>query len=164
MERPKIKIELEPIDKLIELIGFLGLIALIVLPIYYFGKLPETIPSHFGANGAPDGYSGKNTIWILPIIGTLMYIGMFWLNKYPHKFNFPQKVTKENAKRLYTTGTKMIRILNVITTCFFAYITYATIQTSLESQSGLGNWFVPLVLILTLGFTGYFLFKSMSRK
>ena len=68
MERPKLKIELAPVDKATELIGIIGLLILIALPIYFFDKLPEIIPRHFAANGEPDGFSGKGIIWTLPII------------------------------------------------------------------------------------------------
>ncbi|MGB5507291.1 MAG: hypothetical protein WBM95_00145, partial [Robiginitalea sp.] len=105
----------------------------------------------------------KGIIWTLPIIGFTMFIGLYWLNKYPHIFNYPQKVTKENAKRLYTTGTRMIRTLNALITCLFAYITYSTIQVALGNQSGLGTWFLPIFMISTLGTTAYFLYRSMKK-
>lgn len=164
MERPRIKIEKNLVDIATEIIGILGLILLIGLPLYYFDKLPETIPRHFGANGQPDGFSGKGIIWTLPIIGIVMYIGIFWLNKYPHIFNYPQQVTKENAERLYKIVTRMIRTLNAIISCVFAYITYSTIQTALGNQNGLGAWFNLVFMILMFGITGYFLYKSMSKK
>ena len=164
MERPQLKIELEPIDKASELLGILGLLLLIGLPIYYFDKLPETIPRHFGANGEPDGFSGKGIIWALPAIGFIMYVGMFWLTKYPHIFNYPQQVTRENAKSLYTAGTRMVRTLNTIISCIFAYITYSTIQTALGNKSGLGTLFMLIFTIVILGTIGYFLYKSMSKK
>lgn len=164
MERPIIKIKKTSIDIVTEIIGVLGLILLIGLPLYYFDKLPETIPRHYGANGEPDGYSGKRMIWTLPIIGITMYLGMFWLNKYPHLFNYPQQVTKENAEILYTVGTKMIRTLNAIITCVFAYITYSTIQTAVGNQNGLGVWFIPVFLILIFGLTAYFIYKSRIKK
>lgn len=163
MKRPKLKIELEPIDKVMEFFGFLGLLILIILPIYFFDKLPETIPIHYGAKGMPDGFGGKEAIWLVPIIGLIIYFGLIWINKYPHAFNYTQKVTKENARRLYTNSTRMIRILNAIITGIFAYITYSTIQTALGNQNGLGNWFLLIFLILTLGTTGYFFLKSTSK-
>jgi uncharacterized membrane protein len=163
MERPKIKVALEPIDKIIERLGIIGLVILIGLPLFYFDKLPETIPRHFGADGKPDAFSGKGIIWTLPVIGFAMYAGLFWLNRYPHIFNYPQKVTQENAKRLYTVGKRMIRTLNTLITCLFAYITFSTIQVALGNQSGLGTWFLPNFMILTLGTTAYFLSRLMKR-
>lgn len=163
MERPKMKIELEPIDKIIEWLGVLGLVILIGLPLYYFDQLPSTIPRHFGADGEPDAFSGKGIIWTLPVIGFVMYAGLFLLNKNPHIFNYPQKITQENAKRLYTIGTRMIRTLNTLITWVFAYITYATVQVALGNQSGLGTWFLPLFMISTLGITAYFLYMLMKK-
>ena len=157
MERPRISIKLEPIDLIIEGIGILGLIALITLPFMYYNLLPETIPRHFGITGEVDAYSGKGLIWILPLIGILMYVGMFWLNKYPHIFNYPQEITKENAERQYKMATRMIRVLNAIITCVFAYITYTIIQTALGNQEGLGSLFTPVFLILVFGTLVYFL-------
>ena len=164
MERPKLKIELEAIDKITELIGVVGLLLLVGLPTYFFGTLPDMIPSHYGANGDPDAFKGGETIWTLPIIGVIMYCGLFWLNKYPHLFNYPQQITKENAERLYTVGTRMIRTINALVTWVFVYITYSTIQTTLGNQDGLGVWFTPLLMIMMFGTTMFFLYKSMREK
>lgn len=164
MKRPKINIELEPIDRVIELIGFIALLILIGLPLYYYQKLPDTIPTHFGANGEPDGYSGKNMLWLMPILGTVMFVGMYWLNKVPHIFNYPQEVTQENAQRLYTMATRMIRSLNALMTSFFAYMTFSTIHTALGNSSGLGVWFAPVFIAVTLGVTGYFVYRSSQAK
>jgi len=110
MDRPKLKIELESIDKVIEVIGIIGLILLIGLPIIYFSELPETIPRHFGFNGQPDGFSGRGIIWTLPIIGVIMYVGMFWLNKYPHTFNYPQQISNKNDENFECTNSLYICI------------------------------------------------------
>jgi len=160
LDKPRIEIKLRPIDRVIEAIGVLALILLIALPLYYFDKLPETIPRHFGPNGEPDAYSGKSIIWTLPIIGVIMYFGLYWLNKYPHVFNYPKQVTTENARSLYTYGTRMIRTLNTIIACLFTYITYATIQVALGYQTGLGNWFMSIFITLIFGSIGYFSYKS----
>lgn len=162
MKRPRIKIELEPIDRIIEAIGVIGLILLIGLPIFYFSQLPEIIPTHFNAKGEPDGFNGKASIWLLPICGFLIHLGLFWINKYPHKFNFPQKLTEENAEKLYRIATRMTRVLNTIILLVFAYLTYSTIQIGLENQNGLGPLFLPIFILLIIGTIGYFTVKSMK--
>ncbi len=163
MNRPKIKIELDLIDKIIEGIGILGILLLIGLPIIYYGDLPDTIPRHFGLNGEPDGFSGKGIIWTLPILGSIMYIGMVILNKHPHIFNYPKKITEENAERLYRITTKLIRFLNTAIVCIFSYMTYATIRTALGKQGGMGNYFILVFLILIIGILGYFLIKMINK-
>ena len=79
-------------------------------------------------------------------------------------FNYPQQITKENAERLYTVGTGMIRTINALVTWVFVYITYSTIQTALGNQDGLGVWFTPLFMIMMFGTTMFFLYKSMREK
>jgi len=160
MSRPNIKVKLQSFDHVVEAMGIIALIVLIALPFVYYSDLPDIIPSHFGASGKADGFSNKKFIWLLPILGTVMYYGMYRLNQYPHLFNFPQKVTEENAERLYTTASRMIRVLNVSIVCVFAIITHATIQTALEKQNGLGSWFIPVFLIFTFGMTFYFLYQT----
>ena len=162
--RPRLKIKLKSIDIAFEWIGIIGLLLLIGLPVYFYSKLPEIIPSHFAINGEPDKFSEKEVIWILPTIGIVLYLGLLWLNKFPHIFNYPQKVTSENAKRLYTISTRMIRVLNAVMSCTFAYISYSTIQISLGNQFELGSWFIPIFMILMLGPMAFSLYKSFGKK
>ncbi len=154
---------LDSFDKTIEVIGFIGLLLLIGIPIIYYGKLPENIPTHFDLNGQADGFGSRGMIWILPAIGVLTYIGLFFLNKYPHVFNYPQKVTPENAERLYRIATKMTRILNTLIVCFSAYITYSIIQTALGNQEGLGVGYAITFVVLIMGISGFSLFKSLEK-
>ncbi len=162
--QPKINIEPEPIDWAIELIGIIAIILLSGLPMYYFDSLPDEIPSHFDISGNPDGYSGKGIIWLLPAVGLVMYVGLYFLNRYPHIFNYLITITQENALRQYKLATRFIRLLNTIVACLFCYITYATIQTAIGSQSGLGNYSVVFFLVSIFGVIGIYFYKSIKYK
>ncbi len=151
-------------DIVVEIVGVFGVILLVALPLYYFDKLPEIIPNHFGANGEPDGFGDKRVIWSLPIIGVVMYVGMSWLNNYPHIFNYPQQITKENAEKFYTIGTKMLRVLNTLITCVCVFMTYSIIQTALGNQNGLGFWFTLIFFALIFGVVGYYMYKLVKKK
>jgi len=163
MERPRIRIEPEPFDQFLDAAGFLALAVLIGLPLYYYESLPDIIPRHFGADGTPDGYSGKAIIWTLPLIGALMFFGMRWISGKPHWFNYTQKITQENAAYQYRNAVRMIRVMNTMITGAFAYMCSATIMTALGEQEGLGNYFTPVFLIILFGALGYFLIRA-SRK
>ena len=164
MTRPKIKIPKDQIDKLVEILGIAVLFFTIVFPVISYNQLPDSIPRHFDINGQPDAYGSKWLIFILPLIGIVLYTGLTILNRYPHIFNYPTKVTEENAERLYKNATKLVRILNTLTISIFAYITYVTIQTGLGKQSGLGNYFFIAFLILFSVPIGFFIIKSMKSK
>ena len=51
MERPKLKFKLKPVDYLMEIVGYLGLVLLIAVPTFYFNLLPDKLPSHFNSLG-----------------------------------------------------------------------------------------------------------------
>lgn len=164
MQRPKINIELDAMDKLVQIIGVIGIIVLIGLPVLYYDDLPNTIPTHFGVSGQADDYTGKAMIWMLPVIGVVLYVIMSMLNSRPHLFNYPTLITEENARRQYTIASKMIRLLNAIIMCVLAYLAYSSIHIGLGTQSGLGSNFILIFMIVMLSTTGYFLYKSISNK
>lgn len=164
MTKPKIKIPLDFSDKVLEGLGWIGAGLLIFLPIYYYGALPEIIPHHFNAHGKPDGFGSKGILWFLPIIGVVTYVGLAILNKYPHTFNYLHKITAENAERSYTNATKMIRVLNTSIVCFFALITYFTIQISLGNTTQIPPYYLYGFLCLILGLTSYYVVKSLKAK
>ena len=160
MKHPKRTVRLEPVDKALNALGVIGLVLLLALPAYYYPSLPETIPRHFDAAGQPDAYSSKAVIWVLPAVGTLLFLGLQWLCRYPHTFNYNVPITEQNAEAQYRIATRMIRSLAAVITCTFAYIAYATIQVALGQQSGLGGFFTPVFLVVLFGVIGYFIWRS----
>ena len=163
MDKPRIKIELDISDWIIEIIGATFLVLMIWFPLYYFHELPDTIPIHFNASGEADGFSKKNTLWILPVIGLVMYIGMFFLNKFPHIFNYPKEITEENAERQYRIATKLIRTINMLIAVSFFYIGHRTIQTALNEQDGLGTFFLPIFLLTIFGTIGIYMYQALKK-
>ncbi len=164
MPRPRLNIELDSQDRIIEAIGAVAIILLIALPAYYYGQLPESIPGHYDWRGQPDSYSNKATIWILPAIGIFLFVVLTAVNKYPHTFNYLTEITEENAPEQYRIVGKLMRGLNTLITCLFTYMTYSTILTALGKQNGLGPYFLPIFLALIFGATGYYLYRSIKLK
>jgi uncharacterized membrane protein len=163
-ERPKLKIQLTPSDKVLELLGWGVLLALWIWTGTSYSNLPDTIPTHFNAAGEADGFGRKASIVGLPIIATLLYIGLTLLNRYPHIFNFPTPITQDNALKQYTNATRMIRYLKLILVLVFTGISYQTIQQANGTGEGLGLWFLPLTLVLIFMPLIYFVIKSVQAK
>ena len=86
--RPKIKVPLEGLDIVLDIISATILILLIAYAIISYTELPDSIPSHFNAKGEVDGYSEKITIWLLPAIGVVLFFGLYTINRYPHLHNY----------------------------------------------------------------------------
>ncbi len=159
-ERPKIKLELTATDKGFEILGWSSLVAFWVFTITHYKHLPDTIPIHWNGSGQADGFGGKGNILILPFVATILSIGLTILNKFPHLFNYPTKITEENAARQYINATRLIRYTKVIIVFIFGMIALQTIKYVNGQTSGLGLWFFPLTLGLIFIPLTYFVIRS----
>lgn len=145
-ERTKLELTLTKTDKLLEVIGWCVVLVLWMLTVYLYRELPETIPTHFDFAGRPDGFGKKINILSLPVIATVLYLGMTLLNKFPHIFNYPVKITAENALRQYTLATRLIRYLKLAVVIVFGIIALHTAGRSLGQTDVSGRWFLPTIL------------------
>lgn len=161
-ERPKLKIQLTTSDKVLEMIGWTSILAIWVLTITSYSTLPATIPTHYNGAGIADGFGGKSSILALPIIASILFIGMTILSKFPHTFNYLTDVTANNALRLYTDATKMIRLLKFVIVMVFGLILLQSIRVVKGEANGLGIWFLPLTLVLIFSPIIYYMIKSFN--
>lgn len=163
-ERPKIKVILSTTDKIVEILGWIILLVLWGWTFTHYSSLPDTIPTHFNAAGEADGFGTKVSIIALPVIASLLFIGITVLNRYPHSFNYPTAITQDNALRLYTLATRMLRFLKLVLVVVFGGIEFMTIQHATGKAAGLGVWFLPLTLVLVFLPLIYFVIKSIKVK
>ena len=161
-ERPKITLIPTTADRLVDLLGWIVLLTIWGWTFAHYSSLPDTIPTHFNATGEADGFGSKASIIGLPIIATLLFIGLTVLNRYPHIFNYPCPVTQDNALRLYTLATRMLRYLKLVLLLVFGGIEFMTIQNATGKAAGLGVWFLPLTLVLVFLPLIYFVVKSVQ--
>ena len=88
MNTPNIKVTITKFDTFLEIIALLLLIVFWIFNVVHFKDLPEIIPIHFNGSGTADGFGPRASIFALPIIGTILYIGLTVLQKYPNYSNF----------------------------------------------------------------------------
>lgn len=162
LDRPKIKIPLTMTDKIVELIGLLVLIGFWIFTLTHYSQLPDIIPTHFGAEGKPDGYGEKWTLFLLPIIGSTLYIALTILARFPHKMNYSATITEINAAKQYTIMVQMLRVLKVMILLVFFVLDYKTVQIALGLPDLFGRWF--LLLVFALFFVPIFYFLIQSSK
>jgi len=164
MKRPKLKVELENLDKVYNAISIVGLLLLVGIPAYYYGSLPDEIPVHFGADGEADGFGSKQSIWMMPGIGVLMFGGLWALSKVPHVYNYPVEITEENAAAQYQAGARLIRVLNALIMIVFAYITYKMTRSATGQFEDLPSYFTPLLIVTMTIIIGVYIFQSATSK
>ena len=163
-KRPRIKLQLNQTDKILEIVGWISVVGIWALPLINYFDLPEIIQIHFNGAGKADRFGNKTHIFVLPIISTLLFIGLTTLNKHPHMFNYPSQITKENAVHQYTNATRMMRVLKLVIVLLFGLIIFKTIENVNGNADGLGTWFLPFTIGLFISLTIYFLIISMKDK
>lgn len=163
-QRPQIKLSLTTIDKAMEILGWVSIVIIWSLLISSYSNLPNIIPTHFNGAGKANAYGSKSTIFSLPAISTILFVGLTILNKFPHIFNYPTVITKNNALIQYTNATRMIRYLKLIIVFIFGLLTFKTIQHTEGKATGLGIWFLPLTMALIFIPLTYFIVKLFNAK
>ena len=149
-KRPKIKVPYQSIDILLELLSITVLLLLFGYTIFEYTSLPETIPTHFNAKGEADDFGNKLTLWLIPAIALVLYIGIFIVNLFPHTHNYMVNITEENALKNYTLSTRVLRIVNLFTVLILGVITYKIIASAKGESFSLGSWFLPVVLSMSV--------------
>ncbi|MDM1406584.1 DUF1648 domain-containing protein [Myroides sp. DF42-4-2] len=149
-KNPILKITSTSLDRCIDGISLLLLVAFLGLTAYYYASLPETIPTHYNAAGEPDAYGHKASLFLLVGIALFIFILLRYFQTKPHLYNYPTTITEENAQEQYTKAVRMMRFLNLITLVIFFYLQYQTIQTALGSSEGLGSYFLVITLAVSL--------------
>ena len=123
-------------ERVVSVVAFAMLIVGWVFVIICYPKLPEIIPSHFNFSGDPDEFSAKRTIFILPVVGTLVFVIMTILMRLPLQRDV-------NMFRTFL-------FLRTIIITLFTLISFFTFLSATGRMSGLGKWFVPVTLVLVL--------------
>lgn len=149
-------------DRFLIISGFAVVFLVWLLIIWQYGALPDTVPTHFNAQGEPDAYGSKFTILILGIIGTVVFIGLETLSHYPHSFNYPVKITERNAPAQYRLASRFIRLLNLSMSLVFLLVVYLIFESADGTVSPLSSWILPLILVLV--FTPLVIYFVQSRK
>lgn len=159
-ERPKLKLPKTPLEIIFDGVGLLMLVGSIVYLLAVWSSLPVEVPAHYNAVGEVDRWGSKWEIIFLPIISSVLWIGMTVLEKYPHVYNFP-RLTKENVRAQYLNGRKMINVLKNVIAILFAYISWNSIYVALGRADSLGAWFLPVFFIVIFVPMIYFYIRSL---
>jgi uncharacterized membrane protein len=158
-ERPRIPIKKAATDRGIDAVSMLLLLLIWIYVVVSYISLPEQIPVHYNLEGVADRYGNKITVFILPAIISAVWAGLGILNRYPHIFNYPVKITEANAGQQYRAATRLIRVMKLVIVCFCLFITWKVINAA----STLEWWLLPAMFVLLLAPVMFYLYHSMKE-
>ncbi len=163
-DRPKIEVKTTWLSLTSDILGTIGVIFLIVYTFYYFGKLPETIPIHFNISGEADGFGSKYTLILFPVIATFVHTLLFFIKKLPHTYNYPVKITEQNAEYQYKIAMNLIHLVRISVVGLLSVLEWQMVEVSLGNQKDLGIMVLPVFLILLFGSTILYFIKAIKYK
>ena len=143
----------------INILCLILLIGVIIYLIVIWGSLPDKIPGHYNAMGEIDKWSNKGSLFAVPIVAWIMFIGISVLEGFPQVWNTGVAVTVENQVRVYRNLRNMISTLKFLIVVNFVYL---TINSS--RATSLTVWFLPVFLILIFGSMIFFIIKLVRER
>lgn len=161
--RPDMNPKPTKLDKVIEFFAWVGLILMWFITLEAYSDLPDQIPMHFNGKGVVDKMGSKESIFVAPVITTLLFAGLTVLNNYPHLFNYPVTITPKNAPEQYANAQRLMRIIKVAVVIIFLLLTYRTIEISKGAPASLGAWFLPFVFGVTTLPLIWYTFKAFKK-
>lgn len=150
-DQPVIDLPKTTIEVWLDVASWLFATAALAIAIGYYPDLPEQIPTHFGPSGRADNFGPKVTIFILPVLSLVLVGGIVFLSKYPHRFNYLNKITPENAAFEYQRMRLMLRVVNMLTSLLFLVITRDILNAVSSDAAGVSAMFwIVFVLLLVV--------------
>jgi hypothetical protein len=159
-QRPRLALPRSRLEMALELAAVAGLLFFAWMLVDFWSDLPGRVPVHFNAAGQADGWGGRGGTLTLPVVGLVLYIGLSLLGRYPHIYNYPFKLTRQNVERQYRAARALLAALKAEIVWLFAYITWRTIQTAMGDAGGLGRAFLPVLLAVLFGTLGIYFYLA----
>jgi len=145
------------------MISLAALSLTVLLPLFSWPALPDSVPVHFGASGAPDAWGPKGWVLLVPAVSALIYSGLGALVRRPHLYNYPWPLTEENKARQQALAQQLLRFLRAEILTVFAYIEWGMVQIALGRSPGLHQGFLALFLVVVFGtIAGYFVASARA--
>ena len=150
-KRPKLEVSLSLKEKMLILISTFCVIAMWVYLYIVWSDIPSVIPTHFGFSGTPDRFGNRNSMFLQPIIASIMHVLLVVLSKIPHCFNYPVSVTEKSAEALYKIGKQLILLLDMEISLMLLILLWEDIQTAIGNISGLGIEIMCMSMVIIFG-------------
>lgn len=137
-------------------------------------NVPDTVPTHFGADGSPTEYSGKASLFGPLIVGWVIAVLFIVLEFFPQYWNIPGKENgfRISVGKLNTSGNNgaqatpgaitsmrsMMAVDRVMSTLLFAFITICSAKCA-----KLPIWAMAAIVAIMAGGSIFFAVQASRR-
>lgn len=161
--RPKLKMPRTFLENILDITAIVLFIASSANLIMQWSSMPRTVPTHFNGTGEPDGWGSKNHLWILLIVGFMMWVLLTILEKFPHVYNY-LFLTDENVDRQYKNARLMLNVIKNEVLFFFVYMSWISGEIANGKNESLSMWDLPIFIIILTASIAFFIVRSIKLK
>jgi uncharacterized membrane protein len=134
-------------------------IVLIGYTILAVNTLPDRIPIHFNFEGEADNFGSKHTLWMFPVIASILVGLMSVIKRHPEYLNIPVKITDENRERQQRLAMGLLSSIACAIPILFGLIIYSTLRYVRD-----GSFDIPIVLLLLVVFVPIVIYFYLAYK
>jgi hypothetical protein len=157
-DRPHVSLKMTPLEMLIEIAALAGMALNLIIFAYYWPKLPDTA---IGVTGG--GLYQANIYIFVTMLPVIVYLVATLFGLFPRWFNYPVKISEENAPRQYRLAGNLMRYMKAEVTLCMLIIEWVFVQISMGEDMSFSPFFIPIfigMLIVTLAYFFYEMYKQ----
>ena len=136
------------------------LLGAIVYILAVWHTLPEKVPTHYNFAGEIDGYGGRGSLLLMPVIGLATDLTVAVCGRFPKSWSTGVRVTVLNRVRVYRVLRDMMADLRL--SCALAFAGFAVYQASLPEHFS-GNVTGIMLILIFAPIVRYFIRLARAR-
>lgn len=160
-----------PRARVLEALLFGELVAIWIVGLWGYARLPERVPLHFGIDGSPTSYGSKSVLLGVPLAFSIAPVVVFLvarfrfvlLSRFPYLVNLPafflhaESLPPVRRSQWVNRYFELMLAMGVVLT---AYLLALEIVMGMSMISGrLGDWSVVLITAVPLVIVGGFVYR-----
>jgi len=158
-DRPHVSLKMTPLEMLIEIAALAGISSNLILFAYYWPKLPDAA---IGVTGG--GLNQANIYIFVTMLPVIVYLVATLFGLFPRLFNYPVKITDENAPREYRLAANLMRYMKAEVALCILIIEWVFVQISMGEDMSFSPFFIPIFLGMLIVTLAYFLYEMFKQR
>lgn len=136
------------------------------VPLFFYGGIGEDVrvPTHYDALGRVDGYGNRSDLWTPALVAAVFYVILTVIERFYRSFNFPVRVTENNAEALYRLGVRLVRSLKPLSIVIMAYMNTSSLVVAMGWGAGLNGLVMAVLVIAMFALIAYFMAKMYKQR
>ncbi len=158
------KVKISFWDKILELLSIGALIVLWVMTYKFQHIGAELVPEDFDFFQTPNEYWASKMTYSVPIIATVLYIGLTVYNLRPQYGNYPVQISSEKIADLSEINKRLWRWLKFNLLVIFIIIEYFSFHTGSNAGTGITPLLILVFPVLLFGPVVFFFIEFSKNQ